>query len=63
MKRSRTTAIPDQLRLFHPSPRVIRWEKLPPDSQEEVIVLLSHLLLGASSKQRGSAEAEEQSDE
>ncbi len=63
MKRYRATTIHDQLGLFRPSPQVKRWEELPPDSREEVIVLLSQLLLGASGEETRSAEAKEQTDE
>lgn len=63
MKRTRATTIHDQLGLFQPSPRVKQWEGLPPDAREEVIVLLSQLLLGASSEETASVKTKEQLDE
>ncbi len=63
MKRSRATTTHDQLRLFRPSLQPVLWEKLSPDCREEVIVLLSQLLLGAGDEERVDAEPKEEPDE
>ncbi len=48
MHRRHPTVMDDQLGLFRPILRSVQWEKLPPDTRQEVTALLVELLRGAS---------------
>ncbi len=48
MHRRHPTVMDDQLGLFRPILRSVQWEKLPPDTRQEVTELLVELLRGTS---------------
>ncbi len=48
MHRRHPTVMDDQLGLFRPILRSVQWEKLPPDTRQEVTALLVELLRGTS---------------